>query len=52
MRNQSKIIKNLYLFSLLDMSIICQDVHVLELRKFLFFLICIAHLPVKETNSG
>ena len=33
--NQTKIIKkSVFLFCLLDMSIICQHVHVLELRKF------------------
>ena len=34
------------LFWLFDMSILCQQVNNLELRKFLKF--CVAHLPVKR----
>ena len=32
------------------MSIICQHVHRLELRKFIKF--CVAHLPVKREKKG
>ena len=37
--------KTIFLFRLLDMSLICQHVHRLELR---FFQFCVAHLPVKR----
>ena len=40
--NQAKIIKkSVFLFWLFDMSIICQHVHGLELRKLVKF--CVAH---------
>ena len=39
-------LKSSFLFRLLDMSMICQHVHRLELRKFVLFFV--AHLPVKR----
>ena len=46
--NQAKIIKkSLILFwFLINMSIICEHVHGLELRRFL--KLCVAHLPVRR----
>ena len=45
--NQAKIIKkSVFLFSLLNMAIRCENVHRVELRKFFYF--CVAHLPVKR----